>query len=352
MSRLALSSLVASLALITACETAGAGRDAQDPGGLVSIGSGLRGPSGLTAALFATGPTDAAAFALDPQGRLWVSTAAYQDQGKDGVYMIERQGAAPIEVISALPTPLGLVWIGDRLFVSSTRGIDAYGALSGSRFGEHRAVLAWPTPVGENNNLALSPDGNLLLGISAPCDHCQPASPWSAAIVSLRPDGSNLEVFASGIRAPVGLAYYPGTGDLFVSMDQRDDLGRKTPGDWLGLVRKGQDWQSPGCYGQGGGSCAGVPQPVGVLDKHAAVGGVAIVTGQLGQAVGSSALVSEWAVGKVQRVALRRAGAGYSGEVLPFLTGVQNPLPLLATPDRALLVGDWKTGKIYRVSRP
>jgi hypothetical protein len=57
------------------------------------------------------------------------------------------------------------------------------------------------------------------------------------------------------------------------------------------------------------------------------------------------------AVGKVQRVALKKAGAGYSGQVLPFLTGIQSPLPLLATPDGALLVGDWKTGKIYRVSR-
>ena len=67
--------------------------------------------------------------------------------------------------------------------------------------------------------------------------------------------------------------------------------------------------------------------------------------------LGTSALVAEWALGKVQRVALSKAGAGYSGRVLPFLTGLEEPLPLLATPDGALLVGDWKTGNIYRLSR-
>ena len=67
-------------------------------------------------------------------------------------------------------------------------------------------------------------------------------------------------------------------------MNQRDDLGAKTPGDWLALVRQGQDWGFPGCYGQGGAACAGVPKPVAVLDPHAAAGGVAVLTSELGGA--------------------------------------------------------------------
>jgi glucose/arabinose dehydrogenase len=161
------------------------------------------------------------------------------------------------------------------------RGVEAYRALQGTRFAEHRSVVSWPVPVGESNNIVLAPDGRLLVGISAPCDHCRPTSPWSAAIVSFRPDGSDLGIFASGIRAPFGLTYYPGTDDLFVSMDQRDDLGARTPGDWLSVVTQGQNWRFPDCYGQKGSSCTGVAKPTAVLDKHAAVGGVAIVTGQL-----------------------------------------------------------------------
>ena len=84
---------------------------------------------------------------------------------------------------------------------------------------------------------------------------------------------------ATGIRAPVGLAYDALGEHLYVTMNQRDDLESATPGDWLAIVDSGQAWGFPDCYGQGGTACAGVPAPVAVLDPHAAVGGVAIVTG-------------------------------------------------------------------------
>ena len=88
-------------------------------------------------------------------------------------------------------------------------------------------------------------------------------------------------------------------------MNQRDDLGAATPGDWLALVRQGQNWGFPGCYGQGGTACRGVPQPIAVLDKHAAVGALVILSGQLGLS-GTSAIVPEWQSARVQRVLLSR----------------------------------------------
>ena len=97
-------------------------------------------------------------------------------------------------------------------------------------------------------------------------------------------------------------------------MNQRDDLGARTPGDWLALVREGQSWGFPGCYGQGGAVCAGVPRPIAVLDKHAAVGGVAIVTGELGASVGTAAIVPEWSPGKVQQVSLDRGRRRLHGD--------------------------------------
>jgi glucose/arabinose dehydrogenase len=148
----------------------------------------------------------------------------------------------------------------------------------------------------------------------------------------------------------VGLAYFPGTAELFVTMNQRDNLGDQTPGDWLAVVRQGQAWGFPDCFGQASPACAGVPQPTAVLDKHAAVSGLAIVTGGLGAVVGTSALVAEWATGKVQRVALARQGAGWRAKVSPFLTGVKSPVALLAVQGSTLLVGDWSTGTVYAVA--
>lgn len=88
-------------------------------------------------------------------------------------------------------------------------------------------------------------------------------------------------------------------------MNQRDDLGTKTPGDWLSVVREGQDWRFPECYGQGRKACAGVPAPTAVLDRHAAAGGVAVtLSGPLARSLGSAAPIAEWTRGVVKAVAL------------------------------------------------
>jgi glucose/arabinose dehydrogenase len=317
---------------------------------LVSIGAGLSGPRGLHGTVYADGPAKVAAFAFDPQGRLWLATADDTDRGKDGVYLVARPGARPVEVVANLHTPLGLVWYRNSLYVASKDRVDAFSDLRGTSFAARHKVLTLPNNVGESNNLVVAPDGRMLLGISAPCDHCTPTSKLSAAIVSFRPDGSDLRVYADGIRAPVGLEFFPGTNDLFVTMNQRDDLGSRTPGDWLAVVEAGQNWKSPNCYGQRGASCVGVPEPVAVLDKHGAVAGVAIVTAPPGSAAGTSAFVAEWAKNTVMRVSLERHGTQYRGRVSTFLTGIQNPVAVILTRGGDLLVGDWADGTIYEIT--
>jgi glucose/arabinose dehydrogenase len=316
----------------------------------VPIGAGLAGPAGLTATVYTPGAARVAAFAFDAQSRLWFATADYSDSGADGLYLVAGAGGQPQLVVGGLHTPLGLVWYQGSLFVTSTGQVDAYTGFDGTHFATHRRVLTLPAGVGESNTIVVSPDGHLVMGISAPCDHCSPASPWSASVVSFLPDGTDFQVVARGIRAPVGLAYYPATAALFVTMNQRDDLGARTPGDWLAVVKPGQDWRFPACFGQGGADCAGVPSPLAVLDKHAAVGDVAIVTGQLGRGVADSALVAEWSDGKVQRVPLGNAGSTVTATAVPFLTGVAKPVAVTLGPDGALYVGDWASGTIYRVA--
>jgi glucose/arabinose dehydrogenase len=264
--------------------------------------------------------------------------------------LIAKEGAAPLEVISGLDDPLGIVWDDGRLYVASVGRVDEYSGFDGKRFAQHREIVHGPAAGAENNLLVLAPDGRLVMGITATCDHCKPSSKYAGSIVSFDANGSDLRLYAGHIRAPFGLTYFPGTSDLFVTMNQQDNLGAQTPGDWLAVVAEGQSWRFPECHGQGGSACAGVPAPTAVLDKHAAVGGVAILTGQLGASIGTSAIVPEWNVAKVQRIALERSSSGYSGTVTPFLTGISNPLALAIAPDRALLVGDWATGTIYRIS--
>jgi len=298
-----------------------------------AIGAGLSGPQGYHASVYAQGLRHVSAFAWDANGRLWATAAGATTHSGDGVYLIERRGAAPRKIAGDLRGPLGLVWVGDQLIVSSLGRVTAFSDFDGVRFRSRHVILDGPVSEGENNNIVLAPNGRLLMGVSASCDHCVPSSRWSASIVSFKPDGRDLKIFASGIRAPYGLAYLPGTGRLFASMNQRDDLGAKTPGDWLAEVRRGQNWGFPRCYGQ----CRSQPQPVGVLDPHAAAGGVAFVDG-------STALVAEWQLGKVQRVDVA------TGKASVLLTGFRNPLPVTVESHGTFLIGDWGTGRLYEIT--
>jgi glucose/arabinose dehydrogenase len=314
---------------------AGCGSSASKP--LAKIGQGLSGPKGAAAAVYAKGLKNVSALALDSQGRLWATTSAATKHKHDGVYLVAKPGAKPVKVIKGLKGPLGLVWVKDALYVTSIGRVDRFTKLKGTHFAQRKRILHEPSGHGWNNGIVHTSDGRLVMSIASSCDHCKPKSKWSASILSFAPDGSDVQVFARNIRAGFGLAIRPDTGGLLVSMNQRDDLGTKTPGDWLAAVRDGQDWGFPDCYGQGGSACTGVPEPLAVLDKHAAAGGVAIS--------GSSALVAEWELGKVMRVALDG-----SGKPQPFVTGLKHPLAVLATGAGAVLVGDWETGTIYRVT--
>jgi glucose/arabinose dehydrogenase len=351
--RVALVGLALAGFALAGCGSGGAGSTStakSSASALVSIGAGLEGPAGLHASVYAKGPRTTAAFAFDHQGRLWVSAAGLETHSDDGVYMIAKVGAPALQVISRLDDPLGIVWDQGRLYVASVGRVDEYSDFNGKRFTHHHEILHGPAAGAENNLLVLAADGRLLMGITATCDHCRPSSQYAGSIVSFRPNGSDLRLYAGHIRAPFGLTYLPGTSNLFVTMNQQDNLGAQTPGDWLAAVAEGQDWRFPECHGQGTSACTGVPAPTAVLDKHAAVGGVAILTGQLGASIGTSAIVPEWNVAKVQRVALTRTSSGYRGTVTPFLTGLSNPLAITLGPNRALLVGDWATGTIYSIT--
>jgi glucose/arabinose dehydrogenase len=319
-------------------------------GAATSIGVGLRGPSGLTATVYAKSLKHISALATDAQGRVWVATAAASDTGRDAIYLVTDSGATPVKVVTDVHTPLGILWIGDTLYVAQADSVLALSGFDGTAFASRATIVSFPDGTGEVNGIAVGSDGRLYVGISAPCNSCTPTDTYSASVVSFLPDGTDLQVFASDIRAPIGLAFYPGTNDLLVTMNQRDDLGKKTPGDWLAVVRQGESWGFPSYYGQGGTKYADLPTPVASLDRHAAVSGVAMVTGQLGSSVGTGAVVAEWVTGKVQLVRLTTTDDGYTGTTVSFLSGFENPVPVMLDAHGALYVGDWTTGKLYRIT--
>lgn len=69
-----------------------------------------------------------------------------------------------------------------------------------------------------------------------------------ADILEATPEGKNLRVYAYGIRNPVGIAICPQTGQLWASVNERDQLGDNLPPDYITHVQPGGFYGWPFYY--------------------------------------------------------------------------------------------------------
>ena len=162
---------------------------------LAAAVAALHLPAGYRATVYASGLTHPTAMAFGPDGRLYVT----EDTGR---LVVTGSGSRrPTTVASALRVPLGLLWIGRRLVVSETGRLERFD-LSGTRLAGRR-VLVRGLPYGEHQQDAVVLHrGRLVFGSGSTCDACVERDRRSAAILSVRPDGTDLRVVASGLRNP------------------------------------------------------------------------------------------------------------------------------------------------------
>lgn len=69
-----------------------------------------------------------------------------------------------------------------------------------------------------------------------------------ADILVANPDGSDLRVYASGIRNGSGLSVHPQTGEVWTSVNERDELGDNLPPDYITHVQEGGFYGWPWYY--------------------------------------------------------------------------------------------------------
>jgi glucose/arabinose dehydrogenase len=69
-----------------------------------------------------------------------------------------------------------------------------------------------------------------------------------ARIFEFNPDGSDRKVFAWGVRNAVGIAFRPGTNELWMSVNERDELGDDLVPDYISRVAPGGFYGWPWFY--------------------------------------------------------------------------------------------------------
>jgi len=96
--------------------------------------------------------------------------------------------------------------------------------------------------------IAQGPDGKLYISVGSSCDVCVEDTPLRAAILRANPDGSGVEVFASGLRNTVGFDWQPGSNALWGADMGRNNLGQDKVSDELDLIAQGKNYGWPYCY--------------------------------------------------------------------------------------------------------
>ena len=299
-------------------------------------------PKGFVAELYASGLERPTALAFGPDGLLY----ATQETGE--VVAVGRGSSKPRVLARGFETPLGLARVGSTLYVSAQGYVSRLAVRGKNVVSRRKIVRGLPFGRHQQDTIALGPDGRLYLGSGTTCDVCFEKDQRSGAILSFRPDGSELGIVAIGLRNPYGLVFDGLT--LYVSDNGRDDLGDEEPAETIVRIREGASYGWPRCWASWRlrklqGRCEGVTPPLAYLEPHSSASTLALWRGSLVVAEWGQYLSTRWGR-KLVRVNKR------TGRASTFATGFEHPLGLAVEPRTGgLLVGDWGRGVIYRIRK-
>ena len=345
-------------------------------------------PEGFHVTVFADSVENARSMALGPQGTVFVgsrtSDKVHAVIDGDGDHLADRV----VVIASGLDQPNGIAVRGGALYVATASEI--------LRFDDIEQHLdSPPAPVVVRDSLpnpdvahtwkfiAFGPDSLLYMSVGAPCNVCE-SPPQVSTIVRMKPDGTDLEVFAEGVRNSVGFDWHPTSGELWFTDNGRDGLGDDVPGDELNVAREpGLHFGFPFCH-QGDVSdpefgeqraCSTTEPPVQKLGAHVAALGFSFYTGDMFPADYKNAVIvaehGSWnrTVPSGYRVMVARTDGRRVTGFEPLLDGFLpnrdsgapggweagraadgRPVDVLQMPDGSVLISDDTGNHLLRVS--
>ena len=314
----------------------------------------------------------ARSMALSPAGNLFVGTRESE------VYAVRRgtgeRGGEVLTIARGLKSPNGVAVRDGALYVAEISRILRY-----DKIDERLANPGSPVVVRDDfprdghhgwKFIAFGPDGWLYVPVGAPCNICEPA-PVYAAIHRMKPDGSAVELYASGIRNTVGFDWDPQTKELWFTDNGRDWLGDDRPPDELEHAPKaGLHFGYPYCHGKNISDpeygkkrpCSEFVPPEVELGPHVAALGMRVYAGDMFPAeYRGQIFIAEhgsWnrssKIGYRVSLVRRKDGKAASYETFAegWLQGSKvwgRPVDVLVMPDGSLLVSDDYAGAIYRI---
>lgn len=339
------------------------------PPGSVPPSGPLTAAPGWTASLLTDNVPGARDLELDRFGNVWVSQTS---QGTVSlVYLKDRDVPEVSVVLRGLQRPHGLAFDPanpSALYIATETEVSRLPTYSDGPL-ERVAVL----PAGGRHftrSLAFGSDGRLFVSIGSSCDVCREKNPEIGTVISMKSDGSDRRIEATGLRNAVFLASR-GDTTIWATEMGRDHLGDNLPPDEINVIYgEPKDFGWPICYGHRvhdtdfdknqyiRDPCADTEPPAIALPAHVAPLGLAFLPdGDLLVAYHGSWNSSVPVGYKVVRFGEDPEDPGGAWKEYDFLSGflkggsaIGRPVDVLPMPDGSVLVSDDKAGAIWKVS--
>lgn len=176
-----------------------------------------------------------------------------RDSDEDG------QADQRIVLVSDLERPHGIDAHEGWLYIAETDAVGriAFDTFNGEVFGQYQRVLV-NLPSGQGHwtrTVKAGPDGWLYVTVGSSCNVCIEKAPERAAMLRVRPDGSDKQLYATGLRNSVDFDWSPIDGEIYATDNGRDWLGDDFPPDELNRIEEG------GFYGWPYASGNKIPDP-------------------------------------------------------------------------------------------
>ncbi|HJQ52934.1 MAG TPA: sorbosone dehydrogenase family protein [Gemmatimonadaceae bacterium] len=159
--------------------------------------------------------------------------------------------------LSGLYAPFGMTLVGNQLYVANSDAIVRVPYVSGATSITAAPVKVVDLPGGRINhhwtkNVIASADGSKLYASvgsnSNVAENDLLHEQGRAAIWEIDRATGKHRIFATGLRNPVGLAWEPESGKLWVAVNERDELGSDLVPDYITSVRDGGFYGWPFSY--------------------------------------------------------------------------------------------------------
>jgi glucose/arabinose dehydrogenase len=160
-------------------------------------------------------------------------------------------------ILHDLYSPFGIALVGDALYVANSDAVLRYPYRTGQMTITGSPTKVVDLPGGLRNHhwtktIVASPDGAKLYASvgsnSNVAEHGMPIEEGRAAVWEIDLASGTSRVFATGLRNAVGMAFEPETRALWVSVNERDELGSDLVPDYMTSVRDGGFYGWPYSY--------------------------------------------------------------------------------------------------------